>query len=171
MSSMGRVKTIPRIVVRSDGRTAFYKGHIRKPSKRKDGYLQIRIKFNNGRVKNRLVHRLVAIAFIPNPDNKPEVNHKDNEPENNTPTNLEWTTTKENIRHAHKNGFVDSARGERHGRAKLNRHLVRFIRDEIAKDQARGKYKRVQEKVRKLGCEITTMTMRSIVIRKIWKHI
>ena len=59
----------------------------------------------NGIRHNRRLNRLVAIAFIPNPENKPEVNHKDGNKRNNTVSNLEWCTASENQRHARSTGL------------------------------------------------------------------
>ena len=60
------------------------------------GYKRVSLS-NNGKVRNVLVHRLIATAFIPNPENKPEVNHLDENPQNNCVSNLEWATHKENV--------------------------------------------------------------------------
>ena len=67
-----------------------------KPSYDKDGYKQV-ILCNNGKGKKWFIHRLVAIHFLPNPNNLPQVNHKDEDKANNVVENLEWCTCKYNI--------------------------------------------------------------------------
>tara|TARA_R110000851_G_scaffold322648_1_gene488795 strand:+ start:134 stop:841 length:708 start_codon:yes stop_codon:yes gene_type:complete len=73
-------------------------GRLLKPKKDKDGYLEYCLCVDNKR-KYRRGHRLVAIAFIPNIENKPEVNHKDNIKHHNYLGNLEWVTDAENNQH------------------------------------------------------------------------
>lgn len=68
------------------------------------GYVYVCL-FKNNRQKTFRVNRLVALMFIPNPENKPEVNHKDGNKLNNCVSNLEWNTTKENIEHAYRTGL------------------------------------------------------------------
>lgn len=65
----------------------------------KDGYITASIYFS-GKQKHCRVHRLVGIAYIPNPENKPHINHKNGEKSDNRHTNLEWATQSENERHA-----------------------------------------------------------------------
>ena len=77
----------------------------------KHGYLLVRI-YVYGEEHTCLVHRLVAEAFIPNPENKPEVNHKDGDKSNNYDWNLEWVTSKENKEHAKKHGLTKFLYGE-----------------------------------------------------------
>ena len=100
----GEWRNIPscdeRYYVSSDGRVLGANGLL-KPVRGKDGYLRCNIA-QDGKFRLWLVHRLVAEAFIPNPDNKPEVNHIDGDKANNNVSNLEWVTREENIRHAHK---------------------------------------------------------------------
>ena len=62
-----------------------------------------------GKVKRFQVHQLVAIAFIPNSENKPHINHIDNNGENNNVNNLEWCTPQENMQHSAKQGRLDAA--------------------------------------------------------------
>lgn len=81
------------------------KGIILKPVLDTHGYYRVTITFENHKQKVFQVHRLIAETFIPNPENKPQVNHKDGNKTNNNVENLEWVTVQENIVHAFENGL------------------------------------------------------------------
>lgn len=84
-------------------------------TKDKYGYSQVCLFHNNHRY-SLSVHRLVALAYIPNPDDKPQVNHLDGIKKHNYVDNLEWVTAKENIVHSYSNGLHNNvAKGEKHG--------------------------------------------------------
>ena len=85
VSNFGRIKNVKT-------------GRIRKASPTNLGYLQVGLN-QNGKTLFRLVHRLVAQAFIPNPKELPEVNHKDFNKNNNSIDNLEWVNHKTNMTH------------------------------------------------------------------------
>lgn len=70
----------------------------------KDGYLSCSLSYGNGIKKKHRIHRLVAHAFIPNPENKPEVNHINSKRDDNRVENLEWVTRSENEKHAYRDG-------------------------------------------------------------------
>lgn len=74
------------------------------PKHNHDGYLRIQL-WNHQSCKFVGIHRLVAIAFIPNPDNKPFINHKNGIKSDNRVENLEWCTQKENIKHSYQMGL------------------------------------------------------------------
>lgn len=98
VSNYGRVRSVDRIVEYSNGYLAKHKGRILKGESDKRGYKRVRLS-KNDKSKKFQVHRLVAIAFIPNPENKPFVNHIDETTFNNHVDNLEWVTGSENMRH------------------------------------------------------------------------
>lgn len=78
-------------------------------------------------------HRAVALAFIPNPENKPEVNHKDGNKQNNNDWNLEWCTPMENTQHAIRTGLIGKKYNKRG--SKINETIVREIRDKILNEE------------------------------------
>ena len=97
VSNLGRVRSIDRLVKYSNGQIHLHKGRMLSPGLvHKLGYLQVAL-CNNGKIKHKMVYRLVAEAFLPNPDNLPQVNHRDENPFNNCVENLEWCTIEYNI--------------------------------------------------------------------------
>lgn len=83
-----------------------------KPNITKTGYHQVSLRSPSGIIRTT-VHRLVASCFIPNPQNKPQVNHVDGDKSNNTIDNLEWCTALENNKHARINGLNDISHSNR----------------------------------------------------------
>lgn len=87
--------------VSSEGRVKNAYGHVLKPETAKNGYKRVTL-FDR---KKFQVHRLVALAFIPNPDNKEVVNHRNGVKADNRVENLEWATWSENEKHAYATGL------------------------------------------------------------------
>lgn len=97
VSNLGRVRRI-RIV---------------EPTKKKHGYMQISLVDKDGVRKLHRLHRIVAAAFIPNPEGKPQVNHRDENPENNRADNLEWATAEENTNYGSRTERAAAKNGSR----------------------------------------------------------
>lgn len=116
VSTLGEVRSVDREVTDSLGRTRKYLGVVLRPSKDEHGYLLVGIS-KNGHSKRVFVHRLVAEAFIENPDDKPTVNHIDGDKTNNSVDNLEWATYKENRDHAVRTGLLDLDKVRNHARS------------------------------------------------------
>ena len=108
VSDQGRVRSLK-----------FGKERILKPIRMSKGYLFVNL-CKNGEMKKCLVHRLVAQTFIPNPDNLPQVNHKDEDKENNSVQNLEWCDQKYNINYGIRNQMVSM---------KLSKPVLQFTKD------------------------------------------
>lgn len=132
-----------------------------KPLLNNKGYWYVQFWVNN-KHKVCLLHRLIAATFIPNPNNLPEVNHKDAVKTNNSIDNLEWCTHRQNMEHCFKNNLRVAAVGERASRSKLKEWQVLEIR---------ANYKRGLGV--KMGKEygVGADVISEIMNRKIWKHI
>ena len=109
ISNHGRVKSFK-----------FGKERILKPAIQSKGYQFIFICQKKTKPKLSTIHKLVAMAFIPNPNDKPQVNHKDGNKLNNHIDNLEWVTKRENIQHAYDTGLFDNKRKKIGESAKLH---------------------------------------------------
>lgn len=99
VSSLGRIKSPEK----KDAKGVIRKERIIKGAKNNEGYWRLRL-WKDGVSISTSVHRMVALTFLENPENKPRVNHKDNNPSNNNVLNLEWATHQEDIDHKCRQG-------------------------------------------------------------------
>lgn len=102
ISNLGNIRSVDRYAKVCGGGKRFVKGKIYKPTICTNGYLELQASMY-GKRKVFLIHRLVAQYFIPNPNNFPEVNHKDEDVTNNSVDNLEWCTAKYNCNYGTRN--------------------------------------------------------------------
>lgn len=102
-SSEGRIRSVDRLQVTHTGKHRFIRGKVLKLNHSQE-YLSVELNAD-GKHKSYSVHRLIAAAFLPNPENKPTVNHIDGNKLNNCVANLEWATWSENNLHAFRTGL------------------------------------------------------------------
>ena len=106
VSNLGRVRSLDRHVKNWVGKKLM-KGKMISVCNDGRGYLLVNL-WKNNKPKNIRTHRLIAKAFIPNPENKPQINHINGDGTDNRIENLEWCTASENIQHAHNTGLASN---------------------------------------------------------------
>ena len=109
-----------------------------------------------------VVHRVVATTWVPNPENKPFVNHINGNKADNRAENLEWCTTSENLLHAYRTGLEKKVLGQKHHAAKLTNEQVRQFKWEWAHDRKMSRKKYAE----KLG--VTEATIKDIIRGRSW---
>ena len=151
ISSLGRVKsTSPGL--------KFVKGSpsemILKQSLSSSGYLHVQL-YKNHTASTVLVHKLVALAFLDNPENKPEVNHIDSDRTNNKVSNLEWATKSENMKHSFHYGHHVSPMLGRKG--SKNTNSKKIIQCDLSGSEIR-KWDGIAEAARTIGCNPSSIS-------------
>ncbi len=150
VSTCGRIRSIPR---------ATTKGGILKPAIQPSGYCTVSLSKPGAKHATALVHRLVASAFLLNPEGYREVNHLDGNKQNNMLSNLEWTDHLGNSLHAFKLGLTNQT-GSRNNAAKLT---------EVLAEEIRRSPTRTRQLAKKYG--VSDSTIRNIRRGAQWKHL
>jgi hypothetical protein len=164
VSNKGRVKSLNKFRVDLTGRVFKHKEKLLSTKAWiKDGrpyYVKVSLT-KDGKKENKLVHRLVAESFISNPENKPEVNHKDQNRSNNFIQNLEWVTKEENMKHA----IVPGKKGYNNNNSKLNENDVKNICRLLIAGETNERI------IKKLQLSVSSAVISNIKYKRHWNHL
>jgi len=167
ISNLGSVKSLERKLPHNKFKNVIcnYKERIMKQNNDTKGYPSIMLRVNNV-IKTLRIHRLVAQAFIPNPENKPQINHINGIKTDYSIINLEWCNQSENNTHAYKTGLRTSecVRGINSNHSKLTEENVleirrRFLNENISRKELSEIY------------NVSRRNICHIINNEIWKHI
>lgn len=136
-----------------------------KPSKDTAGYLGVQIS-KNGIVKRFMIHRMVGECYLDNVNNLPEINHEDGNKLNNRYSNLKWTTSSDNKKHAYNNGLMMAPKGEKSKVSKLKNEDVIYIREKY-----KPRDKQYNKEKLSTMFNVSQRTINDIISNKTWKHI
>jgi len=156
ISNSGRVLSMQRIIKNKRGKNYTVSEKILRQPINSHGYVRYSLMIEGHLLRSSTAHRLVAIAFIPNPENKPHVNHIDGNKLNNHVSNLEWCTLQENAQHAFNNGLVKKMDIKRR---KLSECQILTIREFY--NGSRGQITTLSKKHK-----VTRATIRDIINKK-----
>lgn len=166
VSNLGSIRSVTRIIAQKNGKSKKINGRILKTQHYPNGYQYVCLSVNSI-CRNILIHRLVAEHFVDNPFNKPEVNHKDLNKNNNVYSNLEWCTHSENHKHLYNSGKINkhfvSNEGVDNGRSLLSEEHVIEIANLLKNGQRRIEIARL--------FNVSKSTIDKIAIGKNWNHI
>lgn len=163
VSNFGKVKSLERKVNAKNNTMAIRPEKLLKGSVNVYGYPCVHL-IKDGVVSGKFIHRLVAQAFIPNPESKPCINHIDGIKTNNDVNNLEWCTYSENNIHSYKIGLATAPFGEKCGAGKLTEIQVLEIRE---KYKSKKYYQYELAEIYK----VHQTAIHKIVANKTWRHI
>jgi hypothetical protein len=158
VSNLGNIRSVDRCGIRLNDSVCNLRGRILRPSINSNGYRTIKL-YKNGAYITIAVHILVAKAFIANPDNRPEVNHKDLDKLNNRSTNLEWVTHDENMVH----GSLSLLPGSKNTNSKLKESDIVTIRRLVAGGKSMHSVGQLYK--------VNSSTISQIYHRKTWRHV
>lgn len=157
----GTIKSINRVINTASGPRK-YKGKKLSTKPTGNGYPHVTFNYD-GEYKGFNVHRLLALCFIPNPNDKPCVNHIDGNKMNNSLDNLEWCTHVKNIRHAYKNGLMPIRKGNNSSSRKLNSKKVEQILDKVKNSDL--SYEKIGKQF-----NVSGSCVGDIVMGKVWNN-
>lgn len=183
ISNLGRVKSLDRECKHSLGGNRKVSRRILKAEINKQGYLRIGLSYI-GKRKKIFVHKLVAEAFIPNPENKPQVNHKNGIKSDNRVSNLEWSTRSENLHHAYNTGLINKEEQAKISIKNLQKaqkiskqfwgekiHSAKLTEKDIIEIRHIFDTKQMNNKELAKKYNITVQHMRKITSRKSWTRL
>jgi len=160
-SNLGRIRSVPRTLIDGLGRARRYRSKILTGGVSDKGYWAVMM--CRGSVQRMtLISRLVAETFIPNPDGKAEVNHKDGNKNDNSVNNLEWMTHQENS--LHRNAVLRKNIGDKNYGAKMTNETVMEMRK--MREETGYAYRIIAEKF-----GLNENTIYRAITKRHWKHI
>lgn len=144
---------------------------IMKPASDNSGYLRTMLKNDDGVIHTIKVHRIIGQTFIPNPENKPEINHINGIRSDNRIDNLEWNTRSENMQHSFNFLYRDRRFGENNPAATITEKEVIEIRSIYPFGRKSKKSGEITKKELAEKYKVTIFCIKNIVTNKTWKHL
>lgn len=146
VSNLGNVKSKDRYTKAKDDEIIHRKEFLLKGFINKKGYRQVTLYDDNGKPKTLRVHKLVALTFIENENNLPQINHIDGNKLNNEVSNLEWISNYDNMQHAIKNGLIDQ-KLRKENMSKLGKSLKGHVARFGLTDNIKNKFSQMEYRI------------------------